>query len=235
MSPGFEILYEQGPCFVALKPAGLLTQAPPGVDSLELRVKRFLKARENKTGNIYLAVCHRLDRPVSGAVIFAKHVRAARRIGKQFEGRLVGKTYWALVHGKVKPANGTWRDHVRKIPEVAQSEVVAANHPDAKLAILHYQVVAQTESASWLEIELETGRTHQIRLQASARGHAIWGDAQYESKIEFGPQTVDKRQRVIALHARSLSFHHPMTDEPVNLTAELPGYWFEKTPFDFPK
>lgn len=222
---GFEILYEQGPCLVVLKPAGLLTQGPPGVDSLELRVRRFIRARENKTGKFYLAVCHRLDRPVSGAVIFARHVRAARRISKQFEGRLIGKTYWALVAGKVEPVEGTWEDHMRKIPEVAQSEVVAPNHPDAKIAILHYRVLEQTESSSWLEIELETGRTHQIRLQAASRGYAIWGDEQYGSQVEFGPQTIDKRKRVIGLHARTLSFHHPMTDDPVELTADLPDYW----------
>lgn len=228
---GFEILYEEGPCLVVAKPAGLLTQAPTGVDSLETRVKRFIKERDEKPGKVYLAVCHRLDRPVSGALILAKHVRAAKRIGHQFEGRLVGKVYWAVVAGRVEPAEGCWKDHMRKIPDIAQSEIVESNHPDAKHAILNYQVLAQNDDASWLRIELETGRTHQIRLQAASRGHAIWGDAQYGSEVNFGPQTIDRRKRAIALHAESLSFHHPMNDQPVELQAPIPDYWRQEIPF----
>ena len=82
---GFDILYEEGPCLVVAKPGGVLTQAPPGIDSLEVRIKRFLKVRDSKPGNVYLGVPHRLDRPVSGVMVFAKHVRAARRIAEQFQ------------------------------------------------------------------------------------------------------------------------------------------------------
>src|SRR5689334_12976722 len=112
--PGFDILYEQGPCLVVNKPPGLLTQAPPGIDSLELRVKRFLKAREHQPGNVYLGVPHRVDRPVSGVIVLAKHVRAARRLSEQFEARTVRKIYWALVEGHVTPESGTWTDQLKK-------------------------------------------------------------------------------------------------------------------------
>src|SRR5687768_18255386 len=92
-----EILYDSGPCLVVNKPPGVLTQAPAGIDSLEVRVKAYYREREQKEGNIYLGLPHRLDRPVSGAIVFARHVRAAQRLSSQFENRTVTKVYWAVV------------------------------------------------------------------------------------------------------------------------------------------
>ena len=119
------------------KPGGLATQAPPNIDSLEVRIKRHIKIRENKPGNVYLAVPHRLDRPVSGVMVFAKHVRAAKRISRQFENRLVQKTYWACVSGLVEEDSGTWVDYLRKIPGKAMSEVVSVEHSEGKLSLIH--------------------------------------------------------------------------------------------------
>ena len=223
--PGFDILYEEGPCLIVAKPGGVLTQAPPEIDSMEVRIKRFLKQRENKTGRIYLGVPHRLDRPVSGVMVFARHVRAARRICEQFEGRTAKKTYWALVEGDIQQQQGTWTDHLRKVPGQARSEIVPPDHPQARHAVLHYQVLQKTTLHTLLEIELETGRTHQIRLQAGSRGFPILGDELYGSQQPFGPQTTDQRQRWIALHARSLQINHPMTRLPISITAPLPVYW----------
>lgn len=222
---GFEILLEAGPLLVVRKPAGLLTQAPPGIDNLESRIKRFLKARDAKPGGVYLAVIHRLDRPVSGAIAFCKHVRAARKLSEQFEDRMVQKTYWALVASTPQPSAGTWTDYLRKVPGEARSEVVDRAHPEAQLAILHYQVRASLGERTLLQIELETGRTHQIRVQCAAHGLPILGDEQYGSVVPFGPVTPDERARAIALHARSLAFRHPMSGEPVAVTARLPEYW----------
>src|SRR3989339_1503073 len=120
--PGFDILYEQGPCLAVCKPPGLLTQAPPGIDSLEVRVKAFLKDRDARPGKVYLGVPHRLDRPASGAIVFAKHSRAARRLAEQFEGRSVRKIYWACVEEEVRPADGTWQDYVRKEADEPRAE-----------------------------------------------------------------------------------------------------------------
>jgi 23S rRNA pseudouridine1911/1915/1917 synthase len=222
---GFDLLYEQGPCLVVVKPGGLATQAPPGIDSLEVRVKEFLRTRDGKTGKVYLGIPHRLDRPVSGVMVLARHVRAARRLAEQFEARTVSKKYWAAVEGEVSPAAGTWTDYLRKIPDAAQVEVVSAEHPDGRLAVLHYRVLASDGRMSWLEIDLETGRMHQIRVQAASRSHPIVGDAQYGAVMPFGPATDDFRQRWIALHARSLEFRHPMTREFVSQTAPLPAAW----------
>jgi RluA family pseudouridine synthase len=222
---GFELLYEEGPCFAVLKPGGVLTQGPPGVDSMELRFKRFLQRREGKTGNVYLGVPHRLDRPVSGVLLLARHVRAARRLAEQFEGRMVRKTYWAVVEGRVTPEEATWSDYHRKTPGEAKAELVPADHPDGKSAVLHYRVLAARDDRSWLEIELETGRTHQIRVQTASRGHPIVGDFLYGATTPFGPETEDERQRWIALHARFITFKHPMTREAVSIAAPLLPPW----------
>ncbi len=224
---GFEILYEEGPCLVVNKPPGLLTQAPPGIDSLELRIKKFLKQREQKPGGVYLGVPHRLDRPVSGAMVFAKHVRAARRISEQFEARQVRKTYWALVEGEVQPECGTWIDQLAKLENEPRAMVVSSDDLQGKAAILHYRVLERLPGISHLEIELETGRMHQIRVQCASRGHMLLGDELYTSSRPFGPPTLDARERLIALHARCLSFSHPMTGEALSITAPLTAWWHE--------
>lgn len=220
-----DILYDSGPCLVINKPAGLLTQAPAGIDSLEVRVKSFYRQREQKEGNIYLGVPHRLDRPVSGAIVFARHVRAAQRLSAQFENRTVTKLYWALVEGDVQPDEGTWSDYLHKRHGMAQAIVVPPDDPRGKLAVMNYRVLGRTSVGTWLEIDLETGRTHQIRVQAASRGHPVVGDAQYGSTQPFGEQFEDERLRAIALHARQLGFNHPMTGELVDIIAPLPPPW----------
>lgn len=233
---GFQILFEEGPCLVLNKPAGLLTQAPPGIDSLEVRVRRFLQQREGKAHQLYLGVPHRLDRPVSGAIVLARHVRAARRLSEQFEQRTVQKKYWALVEGRVAEASGTWIDWMRKVPNEPRSENVPEGQPDGQRAVLHFRVLEWRPDTTWLEIELETGRTHQIRVQCASRGHAVWGDAQYGATRPFGPSCDDPRDRWIALHARHLAFAHPMHRGAVSIDAPLPEGWpvpdFPTQPFN---
>ena len=225
MELGFQILDEQGPCLVVCKPPGLATQAPAGVDSLESRIKRFLEQRDDPPHDVYLGVPHRLDRPASGAMVFATRRRAAQKLARQFERREVQKVYWSLVHGQPDPPSGTWQDYLRKVYGKPQAEVVPPDHPEARLAVLHYRTLAMTEWGSWLEIELETGRTHQIRIQAASRGHPVLGDSQYGSTIPFGPQHADERLRAIALHARTLAFVHPSSKESVLVTALTPEFW----------
>lgn len=226
---GFEILSEDGPCLAINKPAGVLTQAPPGIDSLEVRIKAYLRGRLRDCGgptdDIYLGIPHRLDRPVSGVMIFGLDRKTTRRLAGQFEMRRVKKTYWACVSGMVEPAEGTWTDHVRKISGRPHAEVVEPGHPEGRLAILHYRTLDTTPWGSWLEIELETGRMHQIRIQAASRDLPIVGDAEYGAIIPFGPQYEDPRLRAIALHARTLAFRHPSTRQNVTIIAPLPEAW----------
>lgn len=222
---GFHILDEDGPFLIVSKPGGVLTQAPPEIDSMEVRVKRYLKERDSREGRVYVGVPHRLDRPVSGAMVFGTNARSTARLSEQFRGRLVEKTYWALVEGDVHPDQGTWTDYLRKVPGQARSEVVDAAHAEGRDAVLHYQVLERRDGISWLQIELETGRTHQIRVQAAWRGHAIIGDEFYGASTPFGPETFDQRQRWIGLHARTLSIGHPKTRERIEATAPLSEHW----------
>jgi 23S rRNA pseudouridine1911/1915/1917 synthase len=224
---GFDILYEDDDCLVVAKPAGLLTQAPLGIDSLEFRIKRLLKERDTSAGDVYLGVPHRLDRPVSGAIVFAKNVRAARRISKQFENRWVNKTYWAAVEGDVAETEATWTDHLKKIEGEPRTVVVDPTDPGGRVAVLHYRVVRRMTRRTLLEIELETGRTHQIRVQCASRGHPLLGDELYGSRERFGPWSDDERERLVALHARTLRFRHPARREEISVTAPLPEYWRE--------
>jgi len=222
---GFEILYEAGPCLAVNKPPGLLVQAPPGIDSLEVRVKALLKHRDALPGDVYLGLPHRLDRPASGVLLLGKSRRATRRLAEQFEERRVRKLYWACVEGRVARCEGTWSDWVRKVPNEPRAEIVPPDHPDARSAVLHYRVLAAADWGSWLEIELETGRTHQIRVQAASGGHPVLGDFQYGSTVPFGKQHDDPRLRAIALHARTLTFEHPKTRETVSVTAPVGEVW----------
>jgi 23S rRNA pseudouridine1911/1915/1917 synthase len=220
-----DILYESPSCLVVNKPAGLATQAPAQFDSLERRLRDWLAARQSEREFIYLGVPHRLDRPVSGAIVFATRRRAAFKLSRQFERREVKKVYWACVEGEVEPAAGTWIDWMRKVYGHPRAEIVSRDQPGAQLAVLHYRTIGRSPFGSCLEIELETGRTHQVRLQAAARGHPILGDAFYGSTVSFGPQHEDERLRAIALHARSLSFVDPASKERVTIEAPLSDAW----------
>jgi RluA family pseudouridine synthase len=219
------ILYESEACLVVGKPPGLLTQAPPGIDCLEVRIRDFLRVRDGRPADAYLGIPHRLDRPASGAMLFGKTRRATRRLAEQFEHRSVAKVYWACVAGPVAPRAGTWSDLVRKVPGEARAEIVAPDHPEARSAVLHYRVLDAFAWGSWLEIELETGRTHQIRIQAASRGHPLLGDLQYGSTVPFGTQHEDVRRRAIALHARAIGFRDPKSRKPVSVTAPVADDW----------
>lgn len=229
MTLGFDILFEDASCLVVAKPAGLLTQAPVGIDSLEYRVKQFLCERDGISGNVYLGVPHRLDRPVSGAIVFAKTLKAAQRISKQFESRRVEKTYWALVEGCVDPAEATWTDYLKKIEGEPRTVVVDKNDPAGRNAVLHYRVLQRLDenNRTLLEITLETGRTHQIRVQCASRGHPLLGDEMYGSSLAFGPPSQDQRERLVALHARTLRFWHHAASGYITVTAPLAEYWRE--------
>lgn len=234
MPDALTILYEDNHCLVVAKPAPLLTQGvPPGIPTLEALVKAYLKERYQKKGNVYLGIPHRLDRPVSGVVVFARNTKAARRLAEQFQTRTVRKVYWAIVErsaaGEV-PAAGVWEDWLLKVREEARTERAMAETPHARHAVLSYQRLREWDDGALLEIEPRTGRMHQIRVQAAVRGWPVRGDVQYGSRLPFGPPTTLPRDRIIALHARSLTFLHPLHYEPLTATAPLPPVWRELFP-----
>jgi 23S rRNA pseudouridine1911/1915/1917 synthase len=220
------ILFEDNHCLAVAKPAPLLTQGvPPGIPTLEAMVKAYLKERYHKPGNVYLGIPHRLDRPVSGVVLFARNTKAARRLAEQFQQHQVVKIYWAVVEGNVQPEEGRWEDWLLKRPEEARTERVTPETPGARHAVLAYRRLAVTAGSSLLEVRPETGRMHQIRVQAAGRGWPVRGDAWYKARQPFGPPAPTPRDRAIALHARSLTFLHPIRYEPVTVIAPLPVFW----------
>ena len=212
------------------KPAPLLTQGvPAGIPTLEAMVKAYLKDRYHKAGNVYLGIPHRLDRPVSGVVLFARSTKAARRLAEQFRDRQVRKVYWALVErdaaGQVPAAQGQWEDWVLKVKEEARTELATAATPGARHAVLNFRRLREHEEGALLEIEPLTGRMHQIRVQAGSRGWPVRGDAVYGARLPFGPPAELPRDRLIALHARSLTFLHPIRYEPITVTAPVSQTW----------
>lgn len=215
MDVGFEPIFEDEHILVVNKPPGIATQAPRQFDSLEARIRTYLARRAEEDRQPYLGIPHRLDRAVSGVMVFAKRKKAAQRLARQFENRVVEKTYHALVEGFPAEDDGTWIDYVRKIPDRPQAEVVADTHPDARQAILHFAVEERAPDHTRLRIQLETGRMHQIRVQCAARGMPVVGDVLYGSQTPFGPEPRHERERQIALHASRLAFMHPRTREPV--------------------
>lgn len=222
-----EILFEDYHLIAVNKPAPLLTQGPPGVPSLEALVKSYVKEKYAKPAGVYLGVPHRLDRPVSGVIVFARNTKAARRLAEQFQNHTVEKVYWAAVQGVVESAQGEWEDWLLKIADEARTEPVAPDTAGAKQAVLGYRVVRPIPGGTLLEFRPQTGRSHQIRVQAAARGHPVLGDELYGATVPFGPPAEQRRDRVIALHARSLTIHHPTTRDPLTLTAEPPETWNE--------
>jgi 23S rRNA pseudouridine1911/1915/1917 synthase len=230
VSEQLAVLFEDNHCLAVAKPAPLLTQGvPAGIATLEAMVKAYLKDRYHKTGNVYLGIPHRLDRPVSGVVLFARNTKAARRLAEQFQERKVRKVYWAAVErnaaGQGPPEEGQWEDWLLKIKAEARTERVAPETPGARHAVLRFRRLREKEEGALLEIEPLTGRMHQIRVQTAGRGWPVLGDLLYGARTLFGPAADLPRDRLIALHARSLTFLHPIRYEPITVSAPLPTEW----------
>jgi 23S rRNA pseudouridine1911/1915/1917 synthase len=216
-----QVLWEDFHFIAVYKPAMLPTQAPAAFDSAEAQVKAYIKEKYQKPAGVYLGIPHRLDKPVSGVVIFARNSKAAARLAHQFETKTVAKSYQALIAGQLPETQGTWHNHLRKIEGVAKGEICEVGAPGAKEAITHYRVLSTTLNTSLVELQPQTGRMHQLRLQASSRGVPILGDSLYGSTLPF----LEGQPQRIALHAHSLKFLHPFRKVEVALIAELDADW----------
>jgi 23S rRNA pseudouridine1911/1915/1917 synthase len=218
MNPPFPILYEDNHLLVISKPAGLATmgvdEATPSAVTL---AKEYLRQRYNKPGNVYLGVVSRLDAAATGALVFARTSKAAARLSEFFRSRTVEKTYWAMIEGRLAEATGIWSDHLAKQEARQRVERVAPHNPGAQLARLTFRRLRWIEQNTWVEVQLETGRKHQIRVQFALRRHPILGDRKYGSRIPFPTG--------IALHSRRLAFEHPVQKTPLEFIAPLPASW----------
>jgi 23S rRNA pseudouridine1911/1915/1917 synthase len=210
-------LYEDNHVLVVDKPAGLLSQADLTGDLDVLSAaKQAIKRRDRKPGNVFLGLVHRLDRPVSGVMVLAKTSKAASRLSAQLRERSTTKTYLAVVAGRPEQPSGELCHHLLK--DRAQRITLVVGAQEGKRAVLRYRSLDTREKRSLLEIDLITGLPHQIRAQLAAVGHPVVGDRKYGSASRL-------LRGKIALHARSISFAHPVRGEPVVITAEPPSHW----------
>jgi 23S rRNA pseudouridine1911/1915/1917 synthase len=223
------ILCEDGPLLAVNKPAGMLTQGVPDgpVPTVEAWVKAYLKQKYGKPGNVYLGIPHRLDRPVSGVLVFAKNSKAAARLAEQFRQRTTCKEYLCVTEGVPTPTSRTVATWLLKDATQAHVTVVEPDAPGAKLAELSYEVLQTANDKALVRVELHTGRMHQIRVQLSHCGWPVVGDRQYGASASF-PGITDGEHRhptVIALHAAALELAHPIRYDRITLTAPLPTEW----------
>jgi 23S rRNA pseudouridine1911/1915/1917 synthase len=217
VTASLRVLYEDNHCLAVEKPAGLLTMGDhSGQPTLVDAAKDYLARKYNKPGNVFVGVVHRLDRPVSGVVLFARTSKGASRLSEQFRVRSVEKTYLALVEGTVSPANGLLQDRLSKDRERNVVSVVD-DEEDGQDCVLSYERVQKMGRFTLVRILPQTGRSHQIRVQLSARGWPIVGDGKYGAKSRV--------EGFIALHAASLMFAHPTTQEPITVTSDWPAAW----------
>lgn len=213
-----DVLYEDNHCLAVIKPARVLTVGDKTGDvSLLDLAKEYLKQKYKKPGNVFVGLVHRLDRPVSGIVLFARTSKAAARLSEQFREGTVCKTYRAIVEGNVTEKSGELVDWLLKDETTNTTRCVTAETPGARHARLRFRRVATAPGLALLEITPATGRSHQIRVQLAARGHPIYGDGKYGSKHSL--------PGVIALHAAGLTFTHPTRQESVTVTAPDPAAW----------
>jgi len=216
--PHVDVLYEDNHLLVVNKPAMLPTMGVDDeTDSLLSLAKQYVARKYNKPGNVYLGIVSRLDAPVTGVTVLARTSKAAKRLSEAFRSREVRKVYWALVSDTPAKDADTLEHYLRKDERHRRVHTTSAQTPDAQLARLSYRVLRENRQHSLLEIELETGRKHQIRVQLAKVGHPILGDRKYNS-VEVFPDG-------IALHARLLELEHPVKKERMRFEAPLPAAW----------
>ena len=211
------VLYEDNHLIIVNKQAGEIVQGDKTGDTpLSDIVKDWLKEKHNKPGNVYLGVVHRLDRPVSGVVLFAKTSKALPRLNKMFaEHDKVSKTYWAIVQNRPQASKGTLTHWLTRQEKNNTARAYDREVPGSKKAVLDYELIASGDRYHLLEIHLHTGRHHQIRCQLAKMGCPIKGDLKYGA-----PRS--NPDGSISLHARNLTLEHPVSHEMISVTAPVP-------------
>ncbi len=212
-----DILYEDNHIIAVNKPAGMLVQGDStGDKSLFDHAKEYLKVTYNKPGNVYLGLPHRIDRPVSGVVLLARTSKCAERLSKLFAKKDINKVYWAITQGIPEEKEGHLVDYLVKDRIKNKSKIAKESNPKAKKAELKYEWLESTNRYHLLEVTLLTGRHHQIRAQLSSIGCPIKGDLKYGARKTNGPNGIH-------LHARKISFIHPVSNEPIEIIANPPS------------
>lgn len=206
------VLYEDNHIIVVEKEINIPTceDSSKDIDLLSI-IKLYLKEKYNKSGNVYLGLVHRLDRPVGGIMVFAKTSKAASRLNLQIKNDEFKKRYYAVIDGVLKEKEGKFEDDLLKDTR----ENIVKVDKNGKYAMLEYKVLNETQGLSLVEVNLHTGRSHQIRVQFSSRGYPLYGDQKYNKKANCHEQ--------IALYSHFLSFKHPVTKEIMEFKLDLPN------------
>ena len=217
ISNGVKVLYEDNHIIVAIKPAGVLSQGDGSKSPDMLTIlKAYIKEKYQKPGEVYLGLVHRLDRPVSGVMVFARTSKAASRLSEQIRTRKVEKLYRCVVSG-ILEGEGRLENYISKDDDRNIVTVSDTEKPGFKASYLDYKALASKDGMTLVEVKLGTGRSHQIRAQMAHSGYPLIGDQKYGDK--------DKRCKDIALEAYKLSFEHPVKREFITFEAPLPsGY-----------
>ena len=212
-----QVLHEDNHIIVVNKRAGDIVQGDKTGDKpLSDVVKEYIKEKHNKPGNVFLGTVHRLDRPTSGIVIYARTSKALERLNKMLRDKTIKKTYWAIVQQQPKKAADTLTNYLKKNPKNNKSTAYNKEVNGSKKATLHYTTLKKLDNYSLLEVDLETGRHHQIRVQLSNIGAIIKGDLKYGAKRS-------NKDGSIHLHARKIEFTHPVSKELIKITAPTPS------------
>lgn len=216
MKNNLDVLYEDNHIIAVNKRNNDIVQGDKtGDESLIDKVKAYIKVKYNKPGDVYLGLPHRLDRPVSGVVVFARTSKALTRLNKMFQDKTVKKTYWAIVEEQPKVLSDTLVHYIKKNQEKNRSHVYSSEKNGAKKASLAYSLINRTKNYFLLEVDLHTGRHHQIRAQLAKIGCCIKGDLKYGAKRS-------NKEGGISLHARKISFVHPVKGEKIEIKAPVP-------------
>lgn len=210
------ILYEDNHIIAINKTTSEIVQGDKtGDEPLSESLKLYLKEKYNKPGEVFLGVTHRLDRPVSGVVLFARTSKALARLNDMFKNKEIEKTYWAIVQNKPKETEGRLEHFLIRNEKQNKSYAYPTEKPNSKKAVLTYKLIASSDRYHLLEINLETGRHHQIRCQLAIIGCPIKGDLKYGA-----PRS--NPNGGISLHARRIKFTHPVSKLPIDITAPVP-------------
>lgn len=206
-----KIIYEDNHLLVVEKPINIPVQADDSKDlDFLTMLKNYIKIRDKKPGNVYLGLVHRLDRPVGGVMVFAKTSKCASRLSEQIRNKNFKKTYFAIVENRVED-EGKFID---KLLKDTKKNIVKVDEK-GKLSSLTYKLIDYKNNLSLVKIDLETGRSHQIRVQFSTRGYPLYGDQKYNINAKVGEQ--------IALFSNSITFNHPITKENLTFSLDLPN------------
>lgn len=211
------VVYEDNHIIIVNKTASEIVQGDKTGDvPLSETVKQYLKEKYHKPGNVFIGVTHRLDRPVSGLVVFAKTSKALSRLNEMFKNSEVKKTYWAIVKQTPAETEGELVNYLVRNEKQNKSYAYDTEKPGSKKAVLHYRLIARSDNYSLLEVDLKTGRHHQIRCQLAKMGCPIKGDLKYG----FPRSNPDGS---ICLHARRVRFVHPVSKEQIDVVAPVPS------------